>query len=135
MHSVVVGWDPPLNTYFAVVELKAHFREPHDDDEDGLILCLGGGGNTIDTPKALSDGLRHYAELDEMTLLRLAADRWINDGMSPNDIADGHAAQAFTALGFSAAYEGLLGRKPTPRHTNETLAQLRAEIVAALKVP
>lgn len=130
MHVAVVGWDPPLNTFFGIVE----FLPPFDDnDEDGIILWLGGDGTTIANPKDLAKGLELYAELDELTLLRLAADRWINDGMSPNNIADGHAAQALTALGFDAAYDGLMGRTPAPRLVHPTLTQLRAEITAALK--
>jgi len=133
-HLVVAGWDPPLNTFFAVVQLRAHLRDP-DDEEDGVILSLGDDGTTIDTPKDLAERIKAYAELDEMTLLRLAADRVINDGRTPNYIADGRAAQAFTALGFETAYEGLMSQQPAPRHQHPRIAEFVANLRASLTDP
>jgi hypothetical protein len=130
-HSAVVGWDPPLNTFFAIVETHPGLGVP---SEDRIVLWLG-DREPISTPKALAEGLKPYATIDEITLVRLAADRAINDGMAANSTADHLAGLAISAKGtLSEAYEHLMAQTPAPRTPpHPTLAAFSERLREALK--
>lgn len=66
---VSVGWDSPLQTYFAQVEQK----DPSDEDE-GILLWVGGSPKEIQTPEALAGALAAYADLSAETIAALRAD-------------------------------------------------------------
>ena len=65
---VAVGWDNPLQTFFAQV-----LREQEDDD-DSILLWLGTATREYPTPDSLVAPLKPYAELGADMLARLRAD-------------------------------------------------------------
>ena len=71
-HCVTIGWDPPLQTYFAIV------LDPTKDDEtDGYtVLWLGADRfGEIDRVHDLADKLKPLAEIDQDVLRQLIIDR------------------------------------------------------------
>jgi hypothetical protein len=65
-----VGWDNPLQTYFAQVS-----RDDAAEDEDPLVLWLGAEPNQVLDPQDLIAPLAPYAILGDDTIAQLRADR------------------------------------------------------------
>ena len=69
-HTCVVGWDVPLQTYFAIVS-----RDTDDDEEDNLVLWVGGKPQECRSPSDLIAPLKPYADLTPTMAAQLKADR------------------------------------------------------------
>lgn len=74
-HDVVVGWDPPLATFFALVQ---DLRAPEDDDPS--VHWAGWNTGELPTVERLAESVAPYAEIPMEMRLRLAADRIANTG-------------------------------------------------------
>lgn len=57
-HNVAVGWDNPLQTFFAHVEDRTK-----DEEESVILMCGSKPGDDILTVEALQNRLREYAEI------------------------------------------------------------------------
>jgi hypothetical protein len=58
-YDVIVGWDDPLETYFAIV-----FDTTVDEDDDAAcLLWVGAALRALPTVAALQDHLRAYATI------------------------------------------------------------------------
>lgn len=69
--NVTVGWDRPMNTFFAQVEdLKVS-----DDDGDPIIVWVGTSHSEFLRPEDLQPHIAAYATIPEETLVVLRADR------------------------------------------------------------
>lgn len=70
-HDVVVGWDPPLQTYFAIV------LDPTKGDFDAAYnpLWLGTSLVEIDRVHDLADKLKPFAHIGHDVLRQLIVDR------------------------------------------------------------
>src|ERR1700733_5402205 len=82
--TVVVGWDNPLQTYFAQV---AHNDVPDDNDDDDegdpVILWIGTNFGEVSDPSRLPGPLAPYADLTQEHLARLRADRAAQGSRGP----------------------------------------------------
>lgn len=68
--EVVVGWDPPLGTFFAQI-----FAPQLPEDEEELIWWVGGGQCEVPSLSALQDALRTQGiHLNEATRGKLNED-------------------------------------------------------------
>jgi hypothetical protein len=68
--EIIVGWDRPLNSYFAQVrDLKAV------DEDDALVVWVGASFSEIETPEALQPHISRYAIIPREILAVLRADR------------------------------------------------------------
>ena len=71
-HIITVGWDNPMQTFFAQVE-----RQQKDEDpRDPILLWLGTEHAEHITPYDLVPLLEPYALLDVQTIKQLNADRF-----------------------------------------------------------
>lgn len=61
-YEVVVGWDQPMNTYFAHVK-DTTISEGDEEERDLIVLWLGGTFDEILTVSLLSTKLYEYAEI------------------------------------------------------------------------
>jgi hypothetical protein len=68
-HSVTVGWDPPLQTYFA------HVKDWTRDEEDEMVLRVGGWFGEVQSVSALAVAILGYADLLPAMAQTLASDR------------------------------------------------------------
>lgn len=69
--TVVVGWDNPLQTFFAqVTRIQAD-----DDDRDPIVIWIGGGGREARIPEDLIEPLAPYADLPRAIIEALRSDR------------------------------------------------------------
>ncbi len=71
-HDVVVGWDPPLQTYFAIV------LDPTKDEEDAAYNPLWLGADRfaeIDRVHDLQERLRPFADIEPAVMRQLIIDR------------------------------------------------------------
>ncbi len=68
--KVAVGWDRPLNTYFAIVEIAKD-----DGYGDQVILWAGLNHGEISRPEDLTPILKGFAELPDVIVVRLREDR------------------------------------------------------------
>lgn len=66
--SVAVGWDEPLQTFFAQVERPG-------SDSDDLVLWLGTRYREHARPEGMATALSPYADLERKTIERLNEDR------------------------------------------------------------
>ena len=57
--SVIVGWDRPMGTYFA------HVRALDRDQDDQLIVWLGGDYHEITTAEDLMEAIRPFAVIPD----------------------------------------------------------------------
>lgn len=71
-HFVTVGWDNPMQTFFAQVERQQDDNDPRDP----ILLWLGTESCQHLTPYDLVAPLEHYARLDDETISQLNADRF-----------------------------------------------------------
>lgn len=69
--DVTVGWDRPLNSYFAQVE----DMEAVCDEDDPLVVWVGTSHSEIPTPEGLQPHLARYAIISEETSAMLRDDR------------------------------------------------------------
>jgi hypothetical protein len=69
-YSAVVGWDAPLMTFFAQVE-----EENPADEDDAVVLWLGGQDREYTRAEDMIEPLAPYAELTPDTIETLRADR------------------------------------------------------------
>lgn len=67
---VVVGWDNPMMTYFAQVE-----DETAGEDDDPVVLWLGGSHREVLRPEDLVAQLAPYADVTTEHLDQLRTDR------------------------------------------------------------
>jgi hypothetical protein len=68
--TVAVGWDNPLQTYFAQVS-----RDDVGEDEDPVIIWLGGEPREVCSPGNLAEPLAPYAIISDAMIDQLRADR------------------------------------------------------------
>lgn len=68
--TVTVGWDNPMHTFFAQVT-----RESRAENNDNIILWLGGEVEEVRTPEDLRQPLAAYATLSDEIIQQLHADR------------------------------------------------------------
>lgn len=71
--EVHIGWDPPLNTFFAQV-----FGERDEDDEDTVVLWLGLEWNELPTARSAIEAIADYALVADGLDERLERDRLKN---------------------------------------------------------
>jgi len=69
--SIAIGWDPPLNSYFAIIQ-----RE--DDDRD--LLWIGTRYGEIVEPDTAIDAIRPFATIPDDLAATLGADRLCEGG-------------------------------------------------------
>ena len=79
-HTIVLGWDPPLATYFAQVwkgdpGSPENVRCDHPDLEPEPLLCIGVRPEEIATVEALGESLKPYAEIPTELIGSLRGDR------------------------------------------------------------
>ena len=73
LNKVIVGWDPPLQTFFVqVIDRKA---EEAGDDDEKFVLWEGCSMREIGELDDLADVLRHHAELTPEIRTALGADK------------------------------------------------------------
>ena len=70
--TVIVGWDNPLQTFFAQV---ARIADDDDDDSNPVLLWLGATSHEHLTPDSMVKPLAPFAVLDDGLLAQLRADR------------------------------------------------------------
>jgi hypothetical protein len=69
-YEVIVGWDDPLETYFATV-----FDTTVDEDEDdACVLWVGGALRALPTVALLQEALQGYAAIPEEVVVQLHHD-------------------------------------------------------------
>ena len=79
--SIVVGWDNPLQTFFAQV---AQPKAPDDDeDDDPMLLWVGTEPREVVTVEDLARHLAPFADLSDETASQLRADRAAKLGQPP----------------------------------------------------
>jgi hypothetical protein len=70
-HEVVIGWDPPLRTYFAQV-----FDTAADEESDGReVLWIGTGFREVPDPTAVIAAVTPFASVPAGLLDQLTRDR------------------------------------------------------------
>jgi len=70
--EITIGWDRPLNSYFAQV----HDLEVSDDDEsDPVVVWVGATHSEILTPEALQLHIARYATIPDEIMQTLRDDR------------------------------------------------------------
>lgn len=78
--QITVGWDNPLNTYFAQVE-----DTEAEDEDDPVVVWVGTSHGEIQAPEALQGFVAKYGNIPEDILEDLRADRaaMLDGGPSP----------------------------------------------------
>jgi hypothetical protein len=69
--EVTVGWDRPMNTFFAQVE----DREVTDEDSDPVIVWVGTSHSEILRPEALQHHVAKFVTISQEMIDTLHADR------------------------------------------------------------
>jgi hypothetical protein len=69
-YHVVVGWDPPLETFFGQVFVPAATA----DDDDACVLWVGGALRALPTVAVLQACLRGYATIPPDVVVQLQQD-------------------------------------------------------------
>jgi hypothetical protein len=77
--SVAVGWDNPLQTFFAQVARP----EAAEDDDDQMLLWVGTEPREVITVEDLARHLAPFADLPNETAAQLRADRAAKLGQAP----------------------------------------------------
>lgn len=80
--SAAVGWDNPLQSYFAQVSRQ----EERDDEEDNMLLWVGAAPREVVTVEDLARHLAPFADLAPEMAERLRADRVAKLGQAPTDV-------------------------------------------------
>jgi hypothetical protein len=68
-YEVIIGWDDPLETYFATV-----FDTTVDEDDAACVLWVGGALRALPTVAALQDCLQAYATIPPEVVAQLRKD-------------------------------------------------------------
>lgn len=68
-YEVIVGWDPPLETFFGQVFVPAAA-----EDDDACVLWVGGALRALPTVALLQACLRGYATIPEEVVAQLHHD-------------------------------------------------------------
>jgi len=68
-YTVVVGWDGPMRTYFA------HVKDPSLDEEEEMVLWVGGLFDEVKTVTELAKAIARYADLSFDMVATLLVDR------------------------------------------------------------
>jgi len=76
--TIAVGWDAPLNTYFAAV----HRNDDDVDDEHREILWIGTTYGEIAEPETVIDAIIRFADVDGDLAGTLCDDR-LREGHRP----------------------------------------------------
>jgi hypothetical protein len=71
-YDVTIGWDPPLETFFAQVEDLTLARQ---DDDNAMVVWVGTSYREILRPEDLATHVTKYAVLTDQDLETLRADR------------------------------------------------------------
>lgn len=58
-YTVVVGWDRPMRTFFA------HVKDPSLDEDEEMVLWIGGLFDEVKTVEGLAEAIKAYADLPE----------------------------------------------------------------------
>jgi hypothetical protein len=66
---VVVGWDPPLQTYFA------HVHDLSKDEEDEIVLWQGTKPDELPTPNVVATTIKEWAQLSDEVFIALCWDK------------------------------------------------------------
>lgn len=72
--SVIVGWDNPLQTFFATVE-KPATDDSDEEDEDLTLFEIGMRPRQVATPQDLANHLKKWATITPDILEKLALDK------------------------------------------------------------
>jgi hypothetical protein len=80
--SAAVGWDNPLQTFFAQVMRP----ETADEDDDNMLLWVGAEPREVITVDDLSRHLAPFADLAPEVTDRLRADRAAKLGQAPTSV-------------------------------------------------
>jgi hypothetical protein len=80
--TVAVGWDNPMTTFFAQVR-RTQDDADEDDEDDPIILWLGGEPNQVARAEDLIGPLASYADLTEAHVALLRGDRAAAEGSEP----------------------------------------------------
>lgn len=109
--EVVVGWDPPLATYFAQV------HDQRQDEDADLIAWVGVTPFQVLKLDALALAIEPYANITPDELLQLAADRVVNNGMMGLREGDPLAAETLAKHrgDHMAAVAELMAKPPASR--------------------
>jgi len=76
--SIAIGWDAPLNSYFAIVQ-----REDDDvDDGERDLLWIGARYGEILEPDTVIEAIRPFAAIRDNLAATLGADR-LREGSRP----------------------------------------------------
>ena len=62
-HEIIVGWDPPLQTFFAQVWDRSKFISGDWDDDEPALLWEGCHLRAVQTVDALEKMLKPFADL------------------------------------------------------------------------
>lgn len=73
--TVAVGWDNPLQTFFAQVSRVASGNEGPEEESDPVLLWVGGTPGEITRPEDLAAPLAPYATLTPVHIAQLHADQ------------------------------------------------------------
>lgn len=68
-YKVVVGWDPPLQTFFAQV------HDLSKDEEERIILWLGTRPDELPTPNVVATTIAPWAQLPDELFIGLCWDK------------------------------------------------------------
>ena len=109
--QVVVGWDPPMETFFAQV------HDEQLDEDDNPIAWIGVTKGQVPNLDDLAIAIEPYANITPDELLQLAADRVVNDGMRGQREGDPLAAETLAKHrgDHMAAVAELMARAPASR--------------------
>ena len=88
--SAAVGWDNPLQSYFAQVSRP----EQSEDDDDNVLLWVGAAPREVITVEDLARHLAPFADLAPEMAEQLRADRAAKLGQAPTPVQ-----QALLAIG------------------------------------
>ncbi|GAB0119878.1 hypothetical protein [Acidisoma sp. 7E03] len=81
--SIVVGWDNPLQSFFAQVERA---EDPEEDDDDPILLWVGAAPREVITVEDLARHMAPYAGLPADVAEQLRRDRASMLGHTPTAI-------------------------------------------------
>lgn len=76
--SVAIGWDAPLNSYFAIVQ----WEDDDVGDTDRILLWIGTRYGEILEPDTVIDAIRPFAAVRDDLVATLCGDR-VREGSRP----------------------------------------------------
>lgn len=81
--AIVVGWDNPLQSFFAQV---ARPEDPDREDDDPVLLWVGAAPREVITVEVLAQHLVPYADLPSDVAEQLRQDRAAKLGQAPTAV-------------------------------------------------